>query len=808
MLCTPNNSFSFGLSAVEDRRRAAPFYARGPRVNGRRAKERSIMRKEICLDRDWRFHLDEAIDANFMGYDDRAWREVALPHDWAVEHPFDVRWSSGTGYLPGGIGWYRKHLFLSEEEAGKQVRLTFQGVSRRARVWINSNYLGQHAYAYTSFSFDITEFIRPGENVIAVRVEHTETADSRWYTGSGIDRHVLLTLTDPVCFREHGVFAVTQGACADRAEIRIQYATEGASSVRFRLMTREGKIAGRTTGRKPSGMAEMEVITPRLWSPEDPYLYTLRCEALADGKVRDRTEIPFGIRTFRFDPNLGFFLNEINMKLKGVCVHHDAGCLGAAVPKNVWKNRLEKLKAMGCNALRTAHNPPDPDLLDLCDELGFLVMDEAFDEWEGIKNKWWQGHNVYPPKHFGYGEDFPQWHRQDLSSMVLRDRNHPCVILWSIGNEIDYPNDPYVTPLFREVMGNNDANKPLAERLYDPKKPDAGRLAKIAAELTEIVHGLDDSRPVTSALSFPELSNRTGFADVLDLSGYNYREKFYEEDHAKWPERVILGSENSHDPAAWREVEDHEFIAGQFLWTGIDFLGECPGWPNRISRAGALDLRGKEKPLYAQRQALWTEKEMIRIAVSSADTEDRGAWGESFRWEGKAGDRKRISCYTNAEEAELFLNGKSLGRQTVSRASGRRAVWLADYEEGILEARTDGARDFLATPEQATEIRITADKQRLSADGTDTAQLTIELLDKDGRPASDEMIICQVLGDCSLLGLENGRPDDLTCYAENHRLTREGTLTVYLRAGKSKGTGILHIRTSGGLQANWRMNCR
>ncbi|MER2057004.1 MAG: sugar-binding domain-containing protein, partial [Clostridia bacterium] len=252
------------------------------------------MRKEICLDRDWRFHLDEAIDANFMGYDDRAWREVTLPHDWAVEQPFDVRWSSGTGYLPGGIGWYRKHFFLSEEEAGKQVRLTFQGVSRRARVWINSNYLGQHAYAYTSFSFDITEFIRPGENVIAVRVEHTETADSRWYTGSGIDRHVLLTLTDPVCFREHGVFAVTQGACADRAEIRIQYATEGASSVRFRMMTREGKIAGRTTGRKPSGMAEMEVIAPRLWSPEDPYLYTLRCEALADGKVRDRTEIPFG----------------------------------------------------------------------------------------------------------------------------------------------------------------------------------------------------------------------------------------------------------------------------------------------------------------------------------------------------------------------------------------------------------------------------------------------------------------------------------------------------------------------------------
>ena len=255
-----------------------------------------------------------------------------------------------------------------------------------------------------------------------------------------------------------------------------------------------------------------------------------------------------GIRTFRFDPDHGFFLNGVSMKLKGVCVHHDAGCLGAAVPKNVWARRLKAFKRCGCNAIRTAHNPPDPDLLDLCDELGFLVMDEAFDEWEGIKNKWWQGHNVYPPKHFGYGSDFPTWHRIDLESMVRRDRNHPSIILWSIGNEIDYPNDPYVTPLFREMLGNNDAGKPAAERMYDARKPDASRLARVARELVDIVHELDTTRPVTSAMSFPELSNHTGYADVLDLSGYNYREYFYEEDHRTYPGRVMLGSENSHDP--------------------------------------------------------------------------------------------------------------------------------------------------------------------------------------------------------------------------------------------------------------------
>ena len=763
------------------------------------------MERTRRIDTDWRFHLGDAPEAFFMGYDDAAWRRVMLPHDWAVEHPFDICWSSGTGYLPGGTGWYRKHFTLTEAEAAKRVRITFQGVYKHARVWINSNYLGQHAYGYTSFSFDISEFVKAGENVVAVRVEHEDTADSRWYTGSGIDRHVELTLTDTICFREHGIFAVTRAAGNHLALVRIRYATEGAESVRFRLLDEEGKAAGRMTARKESGEIGLEVRNPILWSPEDPYLYTLRGETLKDGRVTDRVEFPFGIRTARFDPDKGFFLNGENMKLKGVCVHHDAGCLGAAVPKDVWRIRLEKLKGMGCNAIRTAHNPPDPDLLDLCDELGFLVMDEAFDEWEGIKNKWWQGHNVYPPKHFGYAEDFPQWHEKDLESMVLRDRNHACVILWSIGNEIDYPNDPYVTPLFKEVLGNNDANKPLAERLYDARKPDAGRLARVAEKLTEQVHHLDDSRPVTSALSFPELSNHTGYAAALGIAGYNYREAFYEDDHRTWPKRVILGSENSHDPAAWRAVEDHDFIGGQFLWTGIDFLGECPGWPMRISRAGALDLRGQEKPQYAQRAALWTSEPMIRIAVASAGEEDRGAWGETFRWEGVPGKEKRISCYTNGKEAELFLNGKSLGKQAVTREGGQRATWTAAYEDGVLEARTENASDRLATPGEANCILLAANRLHLKANGTDVMQMEILLLDSNGHPARDETVHCQTVGDLELLGLENGCPDDLTPYSEAARMTREGTLTAYFRAGEHKGKAAVHVWTAGGLTAEQKI---
>ena len=757
------------------------------------------MRKSICLNDGWRFHLGDAADAYYMGYDDRGWRQVTVPHDWAVEHPFDPCWASGTGYLPGGIGWYRGHFCLDPEDAARRVRVTFEGVYKRARVWINSNYLGQHAYGYTGFSFDISEFVRPGENVIAVRVDHSEVADSRWYTGSGIDRPVKLTVTDPVCFQEHGVFAVTEADDGEEALIRIRYETEGADAVRFALLDAEGQIAAEGKAEGAKGCLRLQAVSPRRWGPADPFLYTLCGEAEKNGTVCDRLEIPFGVRTAVFDADKGFFLNGENMKLKGVCVHHDAGCLGAAVPESVWRIRLEKLKVMGCNALRTAHNPPDPDLLDLCDRLGFLVMDEAFDEWEGIKNKWWQGHNVYPPKHFGYAEDFPQWHEQDLRAMVERDRNHPCVILWSIGNEIDYPNDPYVTPLFKEVLGNNDANKPLAERLYDNRKPDAGRLAKVAAELTAQVHALDDSRPVTSALSFPELSNRTGYADALDLAGYNYREQFYEEDHKAYPGRVILGSENSHDPAAWRAVTEHEFMAGQFLWTGVDFLGECPGWPKRISQAGALDLRGKEKPLYAQRLALWTKDPVIRIAVGPGEEEhDSGAWGECFRWQGVPGEKKRVSCYTNGGAAELFLNGKSLGKKTLKETDGGRAIWVIPYEEGILEARTEGASDLLATPGKACSLKWI---RNASQPGENVIQLEAVLLDQDGRPAQDEIIRCQVLGDVEILGMENGLPDDLTPYSEHFRTTGEGTLTVYLRKGKSEGKALVYARTDSGLEA-------
>ena len=756
------------------------------------------------LNLDWRFHLGDVVDAGFMGYDDAAWRRVTLPHDWAVEHPFDKCWASGTGYLPGGTAWYRKHFDLPEDVADKRVRVTFLGVYKHAKVWINSNYLGAHAYGYTSFAFDISEFVKPGENVLAVRVEHDEVADSRWYTGSGIDRDVLIEISDRRCFEQWGVFAHTVRADASGAELRVEYRTLGCDSARFALKDACGAEVATAEG-PACGEVTLTVAAPKLWSPDSPNLYALRCEALAAGEVTDITEIPVGIRVFKFDADTGFTLNGAPLKLKGVCVHHDAGCLGAAVPKTVWERRLRKLKAAGCNALRTAHNPPDTNLLELCDELGLLVMDEAFDEWEGIKNKWWQGHNVYPPKHYGYGEDFAEWHEKDLTSMVLRDRNHPSVIIWSIGNEIDYPNDPYVTPLFNEVLGNNDAGKPAAERMYDPRKPDAGRLAKVAARLTAIVHGLDSTRPVTSALSFPELSNRTGYADQLDIVGYNYREHFYVDDHAKYPGRVLLGSENSHAPEAWYAVRDNDFISAQFLWTGIDFLGECHGWPVRISQAGMLDIAGNEKPLYYQRKALWCAEAFAKLAVGRAEEERHGAWGESFRWQGEPGEQKRVSCYTNQPEAELFLNGRSLGKRSIGPNDGCRATWVVPYEPGELRVDACGQRDALRTAEKAAELRLSADRAPLRADGMDVAQLEIALLDGEGMPALDDTVHVQPRGDLALLGIENGLPDDLTPFTEDYRATKNGRAIAYLRRGRAPGDASVYVWTDGGLCAELKL---
>ena len=745
------------------------------------------MSRTVCANKGWKFHLGEAEDAFYKGLDDSAWQDVTLPHDWSVALPFSRDCSSGTGYLPGGVGWYRRRFQLPDEAGGKEVRVTFNGAYKHARIWINGNYLGMRAYGYSSFSYDITEFLVPGDNVLALRTQHTDLADSRWFTGAGVYRDVFFTITDPLHFVEDGVFVSTRSVREGRAELSVRWELSMPGDVSFTLIDPDGREASRASGAGRAGEAVLSVEHPMLWSPEGPRLYTLTAQALEEGRVKDGITVETGIRTFRFDPDEGFFLNGGNMKLKGVCVHHDAGALGAAVPGNVWRRRLLKLREAGCNALRTSHNPPDPVLLSLCDRMGLLVMDEAFDEWEGCKNKWWQGHNVYPPKHFGYADDFPQWHRLDLTAMVRRDRNHPCIILWSIGNEIDYPNDPYVHPSFALMTGNNDANKPAAERMYDSNKPDARRLTAIARELAGIVRGEDTTRPVTAALAFPELSTLTGYAQALDVVGYNYKEQLYADDHRRFPGMVICGSENSTRAEAWLPVKHLPYICGQFLWTGIDYLGEARGWPIRVSPAGLLDTAGFEKPLWALRQALWTQLKTVRLAVS----QDGEGHRERFGWSGSPGDIKHVSCYTNAARAELFLNGRPLGVCSIGEDCAAR--WTLPYEAGTLRAHAfwpDGteAEDALASAGGQLRLRLEPFEKDTPADGMSLVQVEASLEDEKGSLASDqdEMVTWQV-SNGQIMGIENGDIADLTPYASLSRKTWHGRMIVYVRAGSQPG---------------------
>ncbi len=757
------------------------------------------MKREVTnLRLDWKFHLGEVVEGGYKGLDDTGWQTVTLPHDWSVEHPFDKAHSSGTGYLAGGIGWYRRAFTLPADLGQRRVLVTFDGVYKHARVYCNSNYLGMRAFGYSSFTYDITPFVSAGHNVLAVRAEHTDLADSRWFTGNGIYRDVRLNVVNPLHFVEHGVFVSTVAAEGASATLRLQWALSRAGKAAFSLVDAQDREVARTDAQGEAGETCLTVPRPSLWSPEHPTLYTLRCTADDGADVQDQVEIPVGIRTFSFDVNQGFVCNGVPYKLKGVCIHHDAGALGSAVPKNVWERRLRKLQQAGCNAIRTSHNPPDPHLLDLCDEMGFFVMDEAFDEWEGCKNKWWQGHNVYPPKRYGYADDFPMWHEQDLADMVRRDRNHPSIILWSIGNEIDYPNDPYVHPTFESMTGNNDANKPAAERQYDANKPNAQRLATVAQHLVEITKRHDTTRPVTSALAFPELSNLTGYAQALDVVGYNYKEHLYAEDHAKYPNHVIYGSENGTHADAWLAVKHNDYICGQFLWTGLDFLGEAHGWPIRMSAAGILNAAGFEKSLYALRQALWLDTPVARLAVSSSG-EIRV---ERFGWHGEPGQTLVVSCYTNCPQATLLLNGAAIGTQQVDEKC--RVQWHVTYAPGTLEVlctAQDGTevRDALTTAGPVTGLTMTPSAKHLPADGWTVCQVEVSLVDAQGQcPVyADQTITYSVVGDAQILGIENGDIADLTSYTSHARSTHVGKSVLFLRAGRTAGNITLYARGAG-----------
>jgi beta-galactosidase/beta-glucuronidase len=752
-------------------------------------------RQQTLFNADWKFHLGDVPGSEQPRATDKAWRTLSLPHDWSIEGPYSQEWASATAFLPGGVGWYRKTFTVPAGFRNKQVFIYFDGVYKNSEVWLNGHLLGKRPSGFASFQYELTPFLSAtGPNVLAVKVDHHEVADSRWYTGSGIYRNVYLLATAPVHIRPWGVAFTTPTVSASAATGKVAVSFTNASAkaasvtVTSYLVDAKGQTvatARQTVTAKPKADATasltLPIRQPALWSVDHPNLYRLRTTLAVAGQPVDEVAEEVGVRSIRFDANQGFFLNGENMKLKGLCIHDDAGALGVAVPPEVWERRLKTLKAGGCNSLRMSHNPHADYLYRLCDRLGFLVMDEAFDEWEHGKNKWVAGWNVGTPAQFGTHEYFKEWGERDLRDMVLRNRNRPSIIMWSIGNEIDYPNDPYT----HEVL-NTGRNPQIYGKGYLPNHPPASEMGPIAKRLAATARQADSSRPITAALAGVVMSNFTDYPAALDLVGYNYQEFRYPEDHQKYPNRIIYGSENGMARDAWAAVDSNAYVSGQYLWTGIDYLGEAGKWPQRASGPGLLDMAGFPKPEYYLRQSLWTSAPMLYLVAAEAPA--AGATGRRPRgtatWNWPAASQLRVTAYTTNEATELFLNGQSLGRKT-----GHQPTWDVPYAAGELSAK--GYRNNNAVSEiklktagAPATIQLTPDRRILPAKMQGLAQIAVQVVDQAGNPVPDAAheVTVTLTGPARLLGIENG---DLANHdsptAPRHQV-HQGRLLLYVQA--------------------------
>jgi beta-galactosidase len=749
----------------------------------------------------WKFNLQDTPDA------------VNVPHDWSVKGQLSPTLASCTGFLPGGIGWYRKSINVPQSKTGEKVYLYFEGVYNRSEVFINGHSLGKRPNGYISFAYDATPYVKYGaENTISVRVDHSQSADSRWYTGSGIYRNVWLVYSNPVHIAQWGVYAYPEvkksnGILNVEVDIENGSTTKSTLTIVNELIAKDGKAVAKTTSKidilaNKSGKisTKLNIKNPKLWDIDNPNLYQLKTTVLKDGAAIDKTVTQTGFRNFTFDSNNGFALNGKWMKMKGVCLHHDAGVLGSAVPREVWETRLKTLKEIGVNAIRTSHNPQAPDFYELCDELGLLVLNEAYDEWEFPKRKWLEGWNYGTPGYEGSFDIFANWAEKDLEDFVRRDRNHLSVFGWSIGNEVDYPNDPYSHPVLdKGKEGFGQANYGG----YKKDAPDAMRLGAIAKRLVAAVKKYDKSRPTTAGLAGVAMSNETEYPGALDITGYNYTESKYQSDHKKYPNRVIFGSENVHDIEPWLAVKNNKFIFGQFLWTGIDYLGESGRWPSRGFYSGLVDFAGVIKPRGYFRQSLWSDKPMAYLGTYPLK-EDKDVSKDAWAiWNYDQGQKIRVVCYTNARKARLELNGKVIGETKAYDEKTGIIYWDVSFASGKLEAIGLDANDkevsryAINSTQQPVELTI-ADKDITIVKDKGVAKIMVQVKDQNGLPVmlSDNEVTCTITGPGTLLGLEAGNNSDMTDYTDNIQRVYHGHIAAYIQANGDSSSPIKVTFTS------------
>ncbi len=844
---------------------------KGSFVYGNYPRPGETLREDF--DAGWRFFLGDESAASEPGFDDSGWRELDLPHDWAVEGDFseDAPSGPGGGALPGGTGWYRKTFRPDRADRGLRLRIDFDGVYSNSTVWINGHELGFRPYGYTSFSYDLTPYILwNAPNVIAVRVDNSEQPNSRWYSGCGIYRNVWLTRLSPVHVAQWGTYITTEDVSAGSAHLTVRTTLQNDSALpagfdspgkpvaatpqssasaqvvlTSQLLDAEGRLVAETSSEETvpetvQSVQELSLESPHLWDISDPYLYNVRTVVTdrKTGKVLDTYNTPVGIRSFSFDPQKGFFLNGRSVKINGVCNHHDLGCLGSAVNARAIERQLEILREMGCNGIRTSHNPPAPELLDLCDRMGFIVMDEAFDMWRKKKTA------------FDYSRFFSEWHERDLADMILRDRNHPSIFMWSIGNEVleqwTHADADTLTLEQANLLLNFGHDSENSARTDSKAQKRAGKRGADGAEaeglsvnslltvkLADIVRSLDPTRPITSGCNEPATHNHLFRSGALDIIGYNYHEKWIRKvprlypgkpliltetvsalamrgyyrmpstDVAVCPERwdrpyfdttfACSSYDNCHVPWGTTHeqmldyVDRYDFVSGQYIWTGFDYLGEPTpyGWPARSSYFGIIDLCGFPKDVYYMYQSQW-RPDLTMLHVFP-------------HWNWTEGSEVDVwAYYSNADEAELYLNGVSQGIRR-KKAGERHVMWRLRFEPGTVRVVTrrnseEVACEEIRTAGEPAMIRLSSDRSVIHADGKDLSFITVEVTDADGNlcPLADDLITFSVSGAGLNVGVDNGCETSMERFKADCRRAFYGRCLLVVRnsgeAGKIKVT--------------------
>lgn len=780
-------------------------------------KQASIERKQL-FDYNWKFSLGDTPDAATVNFNDKAWRKLDLPHDWSIEGKLDQKNPMGGagGYFPAGIGWYRKSFNVPLSWKGKRVSIYFEGVYMNAEVFINGKSLGVHPYGYTSFFYDLTPYLMVNkENSIAVRVDNSQQINCRWYSGSGIYRHVSLMVTEPVHMGQWGTVIATPDVSAEKATVQVKTLVKNETNlpqsiVLSTLLTdKTAKSAGNqevTVELLPNNEKEViQTITvnqPKLWTPETPNLYQVQISIKQGGKTIDKIKNTFGIRSIKFSAENGFQLNGKTIKINGGCVHHDNGCLGAAAYDRAEERRVQLLKNAGFNLVRTSHNPPSEAFLNACDRLGLLVIDEAFDGWKASKNP------------HDYSTIFNDWWQRDLESMLLRDRNHPSIIMWSIGNEI-----------------------------IERKKPEAVEIAKM---LAACVHKNDPTRPVTSAMT----TWNEGWAvfDSLmaahDVCGYNYQLHEAENDHKRVPSRIILQTESYPKEAFknWNTVQNHNYVIGDVVWTAMDYLGESgigrsyypeepkgEHWehdffPWHGGYCGDVDLIGWRKPISHYRNLLWNNTEKLYMAVREPNPDNgkitETMWSvwptwESWTWPGREGKDIQVEVYSKYPKVRLYLNNKLVAEQPTTKDQEFKATFTLPYAPGVLKAvgvaeNKEVESQVLKTASKPAIIKVTPDRKVLLANGQDLSFITVEILDQNGiqQPNADNRLQFSVTGSGVIAGVDNADLKDVDSYVSDNRKVWHGCALLVVKSTRKAGDVNVRVRGSGLKEASLVLNVR